>query len=235
MKKITIVLFAVVTVFVGCKQNKEYSTLPNATKETAIEKHEVVVNEVVDAETYTYLNVTEKGEIYWMAIPNKKVEIGKTYFYNGGMVMQNFESAQLNKTFDVIVFADNFNSTETDAKSDNRNMHVTNTESAPKVNIDAPKGGISLENLFKNKADYNNKEVLVKGVVTKVNKEIMDRNWIHIVDGTSFDGKNSLTVTSKEMVNVGDTIAVKGVLVLNKDFGQGYIYDILLEEGKLIQ
>lgn len=235
MKKITLVLFAAFMIFFSCKQNKEYSTLPNSTKEVAIETHKVLVNEVIDADTYTYLNVTENNKTYWMAIPNKSVEVGKTYFYIGGMEMENFESAQLNKTFEFIVFADNFNSTETDAKSDNRNMHVTNTESAPKVNIVTPDGGISLENLFKNKANYNSKEVLVKGVVIKVNKEIMDRNWIHIVDGSSFNGKNSLTVTSTEMVNVGDTISVKGVLTLNKDFGQGYIYDILLEEGKLIQ
>jgi hypothetical protein len=35
------------------------------------------------------------------------------------------------------------------------------------------------------------------------------------------------------MVNVGDNITIEGKVTLDKDFGYGYFYNVLLEEGKI--
>ena len=36
-------------------------------------------------------------------------------------------------------------------------------------------------------------------------------------------------------VNVGDVVIFEGVITLDKDFGAGYFYDVILEEAVLIK
>jgi len=103
------------------------------------------------------------------------------------------------------------------------------------ITITKPENGIALEELFSKKALLSKNSIIVKGKVTKINNGIMDRNWIHISDGTQFEGKKSLTVTTQDSVNIGDIVTFKGTVILNKDFGHGYIYDILLEQGIIIE
>ncbi len=59
----------------------------------------------------------------------------------------------------------------------------------------------------------------------------MELNWVHIQDGTEFEGKFDLTATSIESFEVGSTVILEGILALNKDFGYGYKYEILLEKA----
>jgi len=63
----------------------------------------------------------------------------------------------------------------------------------------------------------------------------MERNWVHLQDGTEFDGKYDLTVTSLELFEVGQVITVEGILALNRDFGYGYEYELLLEKATQIK
>ena len=83
-----------------------------------------------------------------------------------------------------------------------------------------------------NQDKYNGKKVVIKGEVVKTNFEIMNRNWFHIQDGTADGNKFDLTVTSLEKdVKVGDVITFEGKIALNKDFGYGYYYEVLMEEA----
>src|SRR5210317_1446082 len=43
--------------------------------------HSVVVNEILRSSKYSYLNVTENGEQFWIATRKQDVVIGETYFY----------------------------------------------------------------------------------------------------------------------------------------------------------
>ena len=61
----------------------------------------------------------------------------------------------------------------------------------------------------------------------------MDRNWIHIQDGTSDNGNFDLTITTNEEVVVNDVVVFKGKITLNKDFGAGYSYEVIMEEAKV--
>ena len=61
----------------------------------------------------------------------------------------------------------------------------------------------------------------------------MKKNWIHIQDGTEFDGKFDLTITTDQEVKVGDKISVEGNVHLDKDFGFGYFYDVIVEDAKI--
>lgn len=92
---------------------------------------------------------------------------------------------------------------------------------------------ISIEELIKNKEKYGNQTVRLKGEVTKYNPNIMNINWIHIKDGTSFNGKSDVTASSTTDVKLGDTISIEGKVTLDKNFGSGYIYGILIENATI--
>ena len=51
--------------------------------------------------------------------------------------------------------------------------------------------------------------------MTKYNAAIMERNWVHIQDGTEFEGKFDLTATSSESFEVGQVVSLEGILALN--------------------
>ncbi|MFT3917566.1 MAG: nucleotide-binding protein [Anaeromyxobacteraceae bacterium] len=77
------------------------------------------------------------------------------------------------------------------------------------------------------------KAVSVRGKVVKFNEGIMGRNWLHLRDGTGAANTNDLTVTTNEKVNVGDVVVVKGKVQVDKDFGTGHPYPVIVEDAKL--
>ena len=93
--------------------------------------------------------------------------------------------------------------------------------------------GKTIAEIFAEKTSLENKNVKVRGKVIKFSPEIMGKNWIHIQDGTGSEGMNDLTVTTANSVKLGDIILVEGTLVLNKDFGYGYNYDVIIEDAQI--
>ena len=87
--------------------------------------------------------------------------------------------------------------------------------------------------LYKDKATLVGKTISVQGKVVKVNNGIMGRNFLHIQDGTGDAKTNDLTVTSKQTAAVGDKVTIAGKVVLDRDFGSGYSYPLLIEEATI--
>lgn len=215
----------------------------------------VTVVEVVQTSNYTYLKVDEAGEEKWMAVTRRDAKAGDEYYYTDAMLMEDFESKELERTFEKILFVDNISSepvstSEADSHAEQdhamQNPHggedmesVVSKQSGKHqavktdVNIELPQGAVSIAELYKNKADYEGKKVKVSGVVTKFSPAIMDRNWVHLQDGTEHEGEFDLTVTTLEAVEEGDTVIMEGTLSVDKDFGYGYFYKILLEDSGL--
>jgi hypothetical protein len=77
--------------------------------------------------------------------------------------------------------------------------------------------------------------VTVRGTVVKFNGGILDRNWLHLQDGSgkAADGTNDITVTTDAVAKVGDVVTVTGTVVLDKDFSAGYAYPLMLEKAKI--
>lgn len=92
---------------------------------------------------------------------------------------------------------------------------------------------LSIAALYKDKAQLAGKSVRLKGKVVKVNNNIMGRNFLHIQDGTGDKSTNDLTLTSTQTAALGDQITVTGKVVLDKDFGAGYAYPVLLEDASI--
>lgn len=87
--------------------------------------------------------------------------------------------------------------------------------------------------LHQEKAALAGKSVRVEGKVVKVNNGIMGRNFLHVQDGTGDASSNDLTVTSKQTAAVGDRVTITGKVVLDRDFGSGYLYPLLVEEASI--
>ena len=217
------------------QQAQEQQNVHTQQGSASADLHKVVVQEVVQATSYTYLNVKEADREFWIAITKREIEAGETISYAGGLEMNNFESKDLQRTFETIYFVDRIVGGESSASQQSMSMpHLMKPELEKKeISIEPAEGGITIAELFTNRDSYADKTVLIKGQVTKVNRAIMDRNWVHLQDGTSDSGSYDLTITTDEEVNVGDVVTFEGKIVLNKDFGSGYSYEVLMEQAKL--
>jgi len=100
-------------------------------------------------------------------------------------------------------------------------------ETLPQIEI------ISISDLVADPKKFEGKKIHLKGKCVKINANIMGLHWIHFQDGTKDD--YDLVITSKTLVKQGSTVTISAVVVLNKDFGAGYNYDLILEEGKVIE
>lgn len=221
---VTFVVFALA----ACSKESEQKT---QTAQPAVKAaHEVTVQEVVHVTEYTYLRVKEGDKEYWMAAPKAEIKEGEVLTYNQAMEMKNFESKDLKKTFESIFFVDKLDS-KLGVGSMNQPMKPTIAQEDVKVEKAA--GGITIAQLFANPSSYQNKTVTLKGKVVKLNTGIMGKNWIHIQDGTKSGENFDLTVTTQDMVAKDQIVTVTGKIVLDKDFGYGYSYKVLLEDAKV--
>lgn len=90
--------------------------------------------------------------------------------------------------------------------------------------------------LNKEKAALAGKTIKAQGNVVKVNNGIMGRNFVHVQDGSgdAKAGTNDLIVTSKQTAKIGDSVTISGVVVVNRDFGSGYSYPLLIEDATIV-
>jgi hypothetical protein len=227
-------VLVILFLFIGCKGPL---SVPGAA-EAKPGIHKVVVTEVIQAGGYTYLNVSEKRKNTWLAVPAMQASKGDKFSYTGGLEMVNFHSKELNRDFPSILFLENLISEAIPGENIGKNNtpHVADIK-IEKINISIQpgEGAISIAKLLETKAEYSGKSVRIRGKITKFNPAIMGKNWIHIQDGSEFNGGFDLTITTDSQLVVGDTVTFEGKITLKKDFGYGYFYDVLMEDGKLIK
>ncbi len=205
---------------------------------TAANMHTGVVQEVLQATAYTYLKVKEGDQDFWVAITKRETKVGETISFAGGLEMKNFESKDLQRKFDSIYFVDSVIGGESRPAGTGHGSMQMPGRTKPalekeEISVERAEGGITIGELLADPDSYAGKTVLIKGQVTKVNRAILGKNWVHLQDGTDAAGKFDLTITTQEQASVGDVVTFEGTIVLNKDFGAGYVYAVLMEEGKL--
>jgi len=229
--KLFLLPIAVLVILFAC-QKKEEQAMQMTTVDSS---HKVTVTEVVQANSYTYLNVNEGNENFWLAVTKRDAEPGESYYYSGGLEMKNFESKDLGRTFEKIYFVDQL-SKEPIATASNMPGMSAHGRKLPaqegNISVEPVKGGISVSELYANRESYKEKTIKIRGQVTKFNANIMGKNWIHIQDGTKDSGNYDLTVTTKDVVKVGDVVTFEGTITLNKDFGAGYFYEVIMENAQ---
>lgn len=196
-------------------------------------EHTVVIKEVLPTQKYVYLKVSENGgEEFWIATLKQEVKVGETIVYTGGLLKTDFKSIEHNRVFAKLYLVNNIapaghaDHAGSDTYIEPGKEAIVNTEKIVR------KGSLSIAEIVGNPSKYNGKTIQVSGKCVKVNPDIMDRNWMHLKDGSKDD--YDFVVTSDKAVPVGHNITFKGKLTLNKDFGAGYKYDLILENGVLV-
>jgi len=230
MRTLNSVIFLLAIFFASC-QNNQNSTNIHTTKDGS---QKAEVKEVIHTSAYTYLRVEKNNAEEWIAINKMEVKTGDIVYYKEGLKMENFTSPELQRTFETVYFVQEISNSPILPKMP---QGMTGTEpkkpalSKLDIKIEQPKDGIAIVDLYTNRNTYSGKIIKVKGQVTKVNLAIMNKNWVHIQDGTADDNNFDLTITTSHEPKVGDIVTYSGTLVLNKDFGSGYSYEILLEDA----
>jgi hypothetical protein len=248
MKKIVYFLF-VFSVLVSCKNDSktDEKASNNNAYENILEKvsqsyHSILIEEVLQTKNYSYIRYSQDGKEFWGAVGAMPLEVGETYYYRDAMEMKNFESKALERIFPSIWFIDALSEvspekmSKTAEKSENlAKGHNTARDVHKQIQVEKAASGYSLAEIFENKSKLKNSDVIVRGQVVKLNKNIMKTNWVHIQDGTSYNKLFDLTITTSEPIDfeVGDVVTFKGKLLLNKDFGYGYKYDYLIDDAKI--
>jgi GW (Gly-Tryp) dipeptide domain len=244
--KSSLVIIGMIVLFWACDSKPKVIVADETASETeqpmadesASKLHKVVVDEILNTSKYTYLNVTEEGEKFWIAIPKKEVEKGATYYYRGGLKKTNFKSVEHERVFETVYLVSDVSKDPGGIGLSGGNPHENagNTmTSDPNEKITPPPGGITIADLLANRKKYDGQTVRIKGRCVKLNNMIMNRNWIHLQDGSMKDEAIDLTVTTTESVMLGSIVAFEGKISLNKDFGAGYKYEIIMEEAQLLQ
>lgn len=212
--------------------------------ETALVKGEVL--EVLNVENFTYLRLnTHAGEI-WTAVINTPVQKGNVVTIKDAIVMNNFESKILKRTFKTILFGT--------LVSPNGSVKPSGSAGVPLVmgtsylalaqkwntgNIHVTKpndaNARTIVEIVTKADELKEKSVVLRGKVVKYNPDIMGKNWIHLRDGSGSAANNTddILVTSINPVKLGDVVTFKGVVRVDKDFGAGYAYKVLVDEATL--
>ena len=180
--------------------------------------HKGKVLETFQVENYTYVKIEENSKNIWIAIPKLDVQVGDLIETSEGIIMKDFKSTTLKMTFPEIIFA-------TKASIINSKEGKRGTSTSDKV-----PGVFTISKILDNSTELNGKFITFKGKITKFTPNIMSKNWIHITDLDN--QKADLVVTTNENVNVGDIVTMSGTVEINKDFGAGYFFKVIIEDAK---
>ncbi|MEJ2596516.1 MAG: hypothetical protein P8100_15630 [bacterium] len=198
---------------------------------------EVVVKEVLQTSSYTYLKFEEENDSYWAAISRREdIRNGGTYYFDNYMEMKNFQSKELDRNFESIYFIENL----ADEPFASPQMVMPEQTGSSKVGnheiegVEPVEGGITIGELFENRREYDGKLVKIKGIVVKYSPAIMSKNWVHIQDGTSSKGDFDLAITTTDECGEGDQVVFEGTVNLDRDFGYGYTYEVIIEDARLV-
>lgn len=258
MRRLSLVLVAALAV-AGCKK-KEPAPPPSAPAEApapgapaASIKGKVV--ERLDAPPYSYLKLqTAQGET-WVAVPKVEVPSGQEVTVGGAMPMTGFESKTLKRKFDTVYFGTLVGAEGAAAEPAAAPAPAMGAEGMGKAGMAAqhaaaaagpsdagdvkvPKASGSdartVAEIYAQRTTLKEKPVTLRGKVVKFNEGIMGRNWLHVRDGSGSAGKdNDLTITTSDRATIGDVVIVKGTVRIDKDFGSGYAYPVIVEDAKV--
>lgn len=226
------------------------------------------VAETMDSGGYTYVFLKEGKTSQWVATPPMKVKKGQRLTLQSGMVMKNFKSNSLKRTFPSIIFSGGPASAAPaghgsalpaghdgsmppghdmpgagDSRGGAPSMGMAHGAKASPlqagVKVEKAPGpdGFTVSELYAKKKELDGKQVSVRGKVVKVAQGIMDKNWVHLQDGTgdAKKGTHDLTLTTTEVPEVGEVAVFKGTAKKDQDIGMGYHYEVLVEKASRVK
>jgi hypothetical protein len=226
---------------IGCNPSAEESAAENPALAAPVPDGMVrgTVLETMDAGGYTYVLLNLGEEQRWYAGPVTAIAVGDIVQTGNGMSMGAFTSKTLNRTFEDLYFVGALGNlsapTLPQGHPTTPAMESSNAAAVADVEVAKLEDGQDIAYVYANKDSLAGQRISLRGKVVKYNANILGWNFIHLQDGSGdvASGSNDLTVTSHAETAVGDTIVVTGTVILDKDFGAGYSFPVLLEDASI--
>ncbi len=198
-----------------------------------------IVAETLEAGGYTYIKVRANGQETWAAVLKAKVQEGQSVTISVDMALDAFESPTLGRRFDHILFGKIVQEDRAGSGPPAPHHPAAAPADLGAIRVARAGGaeGHTVAEVHAQRAELTGKNVAVRGRVVKFLPGIMEKNWLHLRDGTgSADGKdNDLTVTTIDVARVGDEVLVKGKVQKDKDLGAGYQYAVIVEGATVVK
>jgi len=210
------------------------------------------VLEIKPAMGYKYLKVQEQGKQTWVAIANAPVKVGDKIGFDKKTMMKDFKSKSLGQEFKEIYFASDVYLPQkpTAPKSMKDLLGLGSTAKDPHAGMGigmspqpadekpakpfVKKDAYTVEEVHMWRKNLKAQTITLEGTVFKVSKGIMKRDWVHLGDGTGNEKKltDDLVFTAPtSTIKAGDKVLAKGTVAVDKDFGYGYFYPVIIEKS----
>jgi len=239
------------------QSSEKQSTTATETKDTAASETPKTFNGPVigtfDSGGYTYLHISTPYGPVWAAGPITAVKKNDQVSFVGKMLMKNFLAKSMNRTFDEIYFVYAFtvngveavgtpspNETMSAGMGSKMDPHGGGTAPAsaakspfktmPKKAFSKAEKGQTIAEILADTGKFKGKNVKIRGRVTKYTSDILGKNWVHIQDSGA---GNDLTITTTSIAKIDDILLVEGKLELQKDYGEGFVIDVVVDNAKV--
>ncbi|MGB8518270.1 MAG: nucleotide-binding protein, partial [Gallionella sp.] len=150
------------------------------------------VLEVINVQNFTYMRLKTAREEIWTAVISATVKKGSVVTIEDAIVMNNFESKTLKRTFPMILFGklSGAQSTATAPSvmgssllAHKQKLNQTDKPTQPVAKASGANAHTVAE-IVQQRLTLNGKTVVVRGKVVKYNPEVMGKNWVHVQDGS---------------------------------------------------
>jgi len=217
--------------------------------------------EFKDVTNYTYLLLEDKTGKVWAAIPKTPVKAGDEIAIVDIIIMKDFHSKTLEKTFDFILFAVASEGCPFDEKMGGEILpempssmmpgkmppastphgampamggSIKKSKAAPKdikVAKAVGKNAYTIEEIYSKKEELSQKTITVRAIVVKFMPQIMGKNWIHIQDGTGSAEKGNNDVAVSSL----DTAEIGEEVIVKGTLGIDKDFGMSCAFGVLIE
>lgn len=244
---LAIITVGLLPAMAGCSKPADEPAAENPALATPVPPGMVrgTVLETMDSGGYTYAFLDTQQDQRWVAALQTPVAVGDVVQTDAGMIMTDFKSNTLDRTFELVYFVSGLQNLTGSAQPATQGMGEMppghpdisggGAAATTAANLEAYEEGKDIAYVYANKDELAGSEITLRGKVVKYNPGILGWNFLHIQDGSgdAAAGNNDLIVTTKAATAVGDTVVLTGNLVLDKDFGAGYSYPVLLEDASV--
>lgn len=247
MKLLALALTTLLSTAIYANPHGNMTPAPTNTASSSVKVYYGIIKEIKDANEYLYVKVDENGTELWISIMKVAVIVGDKIGYDKQAIMSPFTSKILKRDFKQMIFASNVKLPErltkektmkdvVDLKDSPENMGIGKTKEV-EVAKDKPftkKETYTISEVKMWRKELSNQTISVEADVTKISANILKMDWVHLGYGefNAKDPVNDLVFTTKEAtVKVGDKVVATGKVVVDKDFGFGYFYKVIVQES----
>jgi hypothetical protein len=228
---------------------------PEKNQKSLAESFKGTVVEIIPSGRYVYVQIDTGNKKVWVAVPEFDGKPGDKVVVPPGVPMADYQSKKLNRKFDMVYFVGGISLEDETAANQQAQMMpkdhspIGTPGEMPKTHppigelsertevkigtVEKAKDGQTVSEILTDKKKFNGKNICVRAIVVKFTPDIMDKNWLHVQDGSGKEGSNDLIITTQARVKVGDTVLIRGAVSLDRDFGFGLKYLVIIENAQV--